>query len=94
MKCYDDSTNVSYAQHDEWVEPGAPTPRAIGICCRCYEILDLPLVKQLAARGHARCQQALHDAGISYLSADEKSADEALARLTSEQRETLLRRHR
>lgn len=90
--CFDPSTNVSYNSCEEWVRPGSPTPQAIGICVRCGEILDEPLVRKLAARGDNLCQDTLRKAGIAYLSADEKTADAALAKLTAAQRRDLLAR--
>jgi hypothetical protein len=93
MKCWDSNAHVGYPCHEEWVEPGNPRPQAIGLCVRCGEILDLPLVKRLAARGNQRCIEALRAEGIAYLSQSELAADAALGKLTAAERDTLLRRH-
>lgn len=94
MECWDRQTQSGYRYHDEFVAAGSTHGEALGFCARCGEIIDEKRCRQLAARGNLRCQEALRQAGIGYLTSAEKQADEALASLTPEQRALALRRNR
>lgn len=88
MECWDDSTNVGYPCHEEWVTDKA----ALGVCVRCGEITNMAACKRMAALGNKRCQNALQGAGVAYLTQAETDAEAAVRKLTAEQTETLMKR--